>query len=365
VAIKDLAQNEPVPADGFKIFSGRSRDLSLSVSGPGMQSGIPLRFEFQARATDGKQIRFLEYQHEKPMHLIVVSEDLSEFDHIHPEPGAGGSYDVNYSFRSGGHYRLWADYTAPGQARRVEVFDLAVSGPERAKGQLKPDEPKVAETGNLRMSLGIIGLLRTGQDVEFDLNLSDRRTGAIPGDLVPYLGAWAHFLLIDEGNEQFIHVHPSESPAGEAINGHLHYLPADPPKAIRGRINFDKPGLYRLWVQIQLAERVITQPFDLQVEPSSAAPAKAVDEAGFRIAVGPEGFIPGRIAIPAGKPFRLVITRSKEPNCASRIKIVELGIIKAVEPGETVIFDLPAQNAGELRLSCGMNMLKGTLILEK
>lgn len=41
----------------------------------------------------------LDVEHTKKIHLIVVSDDLSWFDHIHPELNADGSYSVKRSFQ--------------------------------------------------------------------------------------------------------------------------------------------------------------------------------------------------------------------------------------------------------------------------
>ena len=61
----------------------------------------------------GRRIQFLEKVHERPIHLIVVSTDLAEFAHIHPELQSDDTYAVSYSFPHGGTYWLYADYTRP------------------------------------------------------------------------------------------------------------------------------------------------------------------------------------------------------------------------------------------------------------
>ena len=40
----------------------------------------------------------LDVEHEKKIHLILASNDLSWFDHIHPEYQADGSYTVSEKF---------------------------------------------------------------------------------------------------------------------------------------------------------------------------------------------------------------------------------------------------------------------------
>src|SRR5258706_5853965 len=87
----------------------------------------------------------LDIQHDKKIHLIVVSKDLSYFDHIHPEIQSTGIYqikvlgkDENYSkgkfqnethFDQGGDYVLFADYLPTGATHQLERIELKVDGP--------------------------------------------------------------------------------------------------------------------------------------------------------------------------------------------------------------------------------------------
>jgi hypothetical protein len=56
----------------------------------------------------------LDVQHEKKIHLIVVSSDLASFEHIHPEFQEDGSYHVKTTFKQGGTFMLFTDYQPTG-----------------------------------------------------------------------------------------------------------------------------------------------------------------------------------------------------------------------------------------------------------
>jgi len=58
----------------------------------------------------------------------LVSEDLSEFSHIHPERTLGDRYHVVHTFEHRGHCRLYAEFTAAGKGPRIESFDIQVTG---------------------------------------------------------------------------------------------------------------------------------------------------------------------------------------------------------------------------------------------
>jgi len=60
-------------------------------------------------------IREFDLVHDRLMHLIVVSEDLAFFDHVHPELG-NGVFRLAYRFPEAGPYRLWADAKPKGGA---------------------------------------------------------------------------------------------------------------------------------------------------------------------------------------------------------------------------------------------------------
>ena len=61
-----------------------------------------------------KPIDKFDIMHEKLLHLIVVSKDLTYFDHLHPEYVGGGQFEINTKFPAGGHYQLIADFTPQG-----------------------------------------------------------------------------------------------------------------------------------------------------------------------------------------------------------------------------------------------------------
>lgn len=86
----------------------------------------------------------LDLVHEKKMHLIVVSDDLRWFNHLHPEYQASGSYDIKLlgsndkftngrgvpemSFDDGGRYRAFVDYKPSGGKNQAYKLALNVAG---------------------------------------------------------------------------------------------------------------------------------------------------------------------------------------------------------------------------------------------
>ena len=62
------------------------------LSPPSTGEGELIRIAF--KLPDGSSVNDFERTHEKLLHLIIVSQDLSYFNHIHPEYKGGGVFEV-------------------------------------------------------------------------------------------------------------------------------------------------------------------------------------------------------------------------------------------------------------------------------
>jgi hypothetical protein len=232
--------------------------LTLRSDSAQVVAGTPVLLSFHPAN------RMLEYVHERPMHLMIVSDDLAEFDHVHPEL-IGDDFQLSYTFRHGGHYRAYLDFTPPGSKTRIESFDFQVDGPRRPSEKLKRDI-SAAQAGSLQVTLFSDGPLRAGRDALLTFALRDTQTNEPPTDLEPYLGAWAHFVLVGDGLSAFIHAHPLDSAMPmSGPNVHCAMANGPAPAEVRTSVNFAKPGLYKVWAQFQRHGEVFTVPFVLRV----------------------------------------------------------------------------------------------------
>lgn len=75
------------------------------------------------------------------------------------------------------------------------------------------------------------------------------------------------------------------------------------------------------------------------------------------------GFDPATIEAKAGQPIKLAFYRPNAQNCASEIVFPALGIKKELPPGQTTVVEITPPKTGPLGFACGMNMLKGKLIV--
>ena len=82
-----------------------------------------------------------------------------------------------------------------------------------------------------------------------------------------------------------------------------------------------------------------------------------------RVTVGDQGFQPPRFTLRAGVPARLTFVRTSEKTCATEVIFPSLKIRRDLPLNKPVEIEFtPAK--GELAFVCGMNMLRGTVVVE-
>jgi plastocyanin domain-containing protein len=102
----------------------------------------------------------------------------------------------------------------------------------------------------------------------------------------------------------------------------------------------------------------------------SAGPAVAAvarDGAGvqeMRITVK-GGYTPDTIVVRAGQPVRLQFYRDETADCSERVVFEDFGIDVPLPAFQTTTVEFTPAEAGEFRFRCGMNMLKGLLVVER
>ena len=82
------------------------------------------------------------------------------------------------------------------------------------------------------------------------------------------------------------------------------------------------------------------------------------------VKVTENGFEPAELAVVAGKPIRLTMTRETDQTCATAVVFASLKVKKLLPLNQPVTIDLPAQPKGRLDYACGMDMVKGALIVQ-
>lgn len=98
---------------------------------------------------------------------------------------------------------------------------------------------------------------------------------------------------------------------------------------------------------------------------SDSVPPAAPGE--LRVIAGEHGFVPGSLTVPKGAPgsmARISFVRTSDQTCATEVVFPDLDIKKELPLNQTVVVDVPDDNARTLTFQCGMGMYKGALLVK-
>ncbi|HKV41325.1 MAG TPA: heavy metal-binding domain-containing protein [Blastocatellia bacterium] len=224
---------------------------------------IKLAFDFYEPGS-GKQVAGFSPTHTKLFHLFIVSQDMTFFEHIHPELEPDGTFTIETILPRPGIYKVYCDVYPSAGTPQVLQTSIATAGYHgdlfASRPNLVPDSvlSKTIEGMKVDVTLDPSEII-AGQPVDLKFHLTDAKTGAPVRDLEPYLGAWGHMLILSEDQIDYVHSHPSEIvPESE-----------NPAKVVNGGpdVTFTaflpRPGNYRMWTQFQRGSKLITVSFTL------------------------------------------------------------------------------------------------------
>lgn len=77
------------------------------------------------------------------------------------------------------------------------------------------------------------------------------------------------------------------------------------------------------------------------------------------------GYSPAALQARAGIPLKLTFDRKDSSSCSEEVVLPGFGIRRFLPAGARTTIDLPAAAAGKYEFTCGMGMLRGTLIVEE
>ncbi|MBG9567126.1 hypothetical protein [Brevibacillus agri] len=214
------------------------------------QSNRKEQISIQIQDNTGKPVEKFDISHEKEMHLIVVSKDLSTFQHLHPENKGNGMFTVTTTFPTGGDYKLIADFIPSGGEAKTESQWVTIAGKAPSPRPLQPETnlTKVVEGKEVTLSFD---KLQSGKEVTMTFSFRDAATKKPITNLQQYLGAIGHVVIISSDVEKYIHNHPLEenTPGPEAKFGTA----------------FPNSGIYKIWGQFQHNGKVFVVPFVIDV----------------------------------------------------------------------------------------------------
>ncbi|GAB2870466.1 hypothetical protein GCM10027044_35710 [Hymenobacter ruber] len=76
------------------------------------------------------------------------------------------------------------------------------------------------------------------------------------------------------------------------------------------------------------------------------------------------GYSPNVIEVERGKPVRLYFYRDEENSCSEELLMPDFSIRRELPAFKTTLIELLPQQAGRFDFTCGMGMLRGSLLVK-
>ena len=76
------------------------------------------------------------------------------------------------------------------------------------------------------------------------------------------------------------------------------------------------------------------------------------------------GYSPDVIEVEAGKPVQLSFYRDEENSCSEELLMPDFNVRRDLPAFKTTLVELLPQQAGRFEFTCGMSMLRGTLVVK-
>ncbi|MDP3725590.1 MAG: hypothetical protein Q8R36_00155 [bacterium] len=243
------------------IQSHRSYNLEIVSGDKGVQLNKPTSLIYRIKNERGEILKNFETVHEKIMHLIVVRKDLQYFQHIHPEFNkVAGEFSIPVTFAAIGEYRMFADFMPSSGQMGPDGEHLPVTiSQDVIVGNLANYKPQsIGNTDRTKTFNGyIITIIPSSEPIasqnDFGFTFEIKKNGMLVTNLEKYLGALGHTVVLREGDLQFIHAHPTQSPDVQQT-GKITFM-----------ITFPEAGNYKLFSQFQHKGKIITSDFMVSV----------------------------------------------------------------------------------------------------
>jgi len=277
-----MGHEEEIPMDDqmMKKQEVKEQDfhITLSSTPSAIQAGKPFTLKIALHDKNGRPINDLQISHERILHVILISEDLEEFKHVHPEDSKDfvigtqtNVFEIPITVSKAGRYRVLVD-----AARETigEVFDLGWITVGTVRDDKISDTIKKDLTRD-RIFDGYRVMLRTDPNVlvsskESHLNYYIEKDGSSVSNTEQYLGADMHLAIMSIDLSTMIHTHGTkEKLDNQGLLPKYKSINVSEASKIDAHYIFPYPGLWKIYGQLQHQGRVVTTDFMVEVTPGS------------------------------------------------------------------------------------------------
>jgi hypothetical protein len=254
-------------------FDVRDYGLELQTEPAVVRAGKPATWRLRVfHPGTGEPILKFETVHERQYHLFVISQDMTHFQHIHPELQADGTWVIDVTLPKAGYYKVLSDFLPAGGASQFIARPLVTAD---YKGDLAGDSARLVPDASSTQTVDDLTAnvsydpspFVAGLYGHLQFLLTDTRTKQPVTDLQTYLGAFGHALIMSEDLNEYVHSHSLDIvPGGNDDEDMPQFLipPGADLEKLRGgpSVIFDglmpKPGRYRAWTQFRRNDKIHT-----------------------------------------------------------------------------------------------------------
>ncbi len=187
--------------------------------------------------TNQRQTQFYE-SYDKILHLIVISDDMKEFYHLHPEHDGNGGFTVAFTPENGGRYYAYADFSPQQGAEALAMAEITSDYPAKQASQPIEVSSRLAEKDGYQIELHAPDQIKASEVTPVTFDIKDS-SGSPVTSLETYLGQYGHLAVIHEDKRSYVHVHPTPATT----------------KQEQGQLGFEatlpRPGKYKMYLQFQ------------------------------------------------------------------------------------------------------------------
>ncbi len=249
----DGQQSNPTVA-GTRGLSVAENGFRLELESSTLPADEPTTLGLQIIGPDERPVAAFDELHEREMHLILISRNLVDYRHVHPDRDETGRWSIDLAPFAPGSYRVYTDIHPTGSSNITLAADLAVAGETAAVALPAPQLTQQVDGYEVTLA----GRPTTGE-VEIGFSVTAAGNVVTPD---PYLGANGHLIAIRAADLAFLHVHPDE-----------HQGDGEPGSSVVFTSNFPTTGTYRLFFDFSVDGEVRTAAFTIDV----SSPVEAMD----------------------------------------------------------------------------------------
>jgi len=250
------------------IQSHRSYCIQTQKTEPELNT--PLDYSFAVIDDRGERLKNFQVVHEKIMHVIIVRNDLNEFQHIHPEfDTQTGTFTLKgLTFKNDGAYRIYFDFTPQnaqmgphGDPLGVTLSEVvAVGDSSKNNTPNLSDTEKVKNVDKFKVTLSSDkDSFVSGEENKLYFQVEGKNNEPIE-HVDRYLGALGHLVIIKEGTYEYIHAHPQKTTPTNRYN------------RIPFVVAFPEEGNYKMFLEFKHWGKVYTAEYGVTVGQGESTP---------------------------------------------------------------------------------------------